>query len=36
MKLAVLALVSLGTRVVDADDEWYAPPYRAEPVHQRS
>jgi uncharacterized membrane protein YccF (DUF307 family) len=34
MKLAVLALVPLGTRVVDADDEWHAPQYRAEPAHR--
>jgi uncharacterized membrane protein YccF (DUF307 family) len=33
IKLAVLALVPLGTRVVDADGVWSGPQYRRDPVY---
>ncbi len=34
LKLAVLALMPLGTRVVDADTAWAPPQYRREPAHR--
>ncbi|MDQ4011518.1 MAG: YccF domain-containing protein [Actinomycetota bacterium] len=33
LKLSVLALVPLGTRVVDADTAWALPQYRREPAY---
>ncbi len=34
LKLSVLALVPLGTRVVDADTAWALPQYRREPAYR--
>ncbi|OLT20410.1 hypothetical protein BJF78_09500 [Pseudonocardia sp. CNS-139] len=35
IKLSVLALVPLGTRVVDSDGEWTTPRYGREPAYQQ-